>query len=349
MVNPMTQPFNGTTVTLALSIQRRLVRALLLSVLFCAPFSQALSLSPQMAIEQLGYQELAATFSRDKALARSGRDSADLRELQALAVLALIGAPSDPQALADFIAHYKTPGPAYLGDLGETSLYTRLESRWQQLQPGQPSAFALALHQLIDQNIATGYNLATSPWPHFAPQRHIIYGHSDLTHARQLLVLLASEGMRARVALSSKSSAFVYRDEWGTAANMPLLVLPSGKRLVIASEYDLHFEFAHSDDKTQFMALVDRYAKKERTEQPGLLRSSWWQPFFRSPSAHPGYQAITQVVVQQGDEKARLMSLPSQAPALVTAIAALKMPWQIDPQPQWVNPAFYRYLEGGAK
>lgn len=320
----------------------------LLSALSLA-LSPEQSLSPQQAVERLGYQELAATFSRDKAQAITQNTQGKLDELQAKALLQVIGAPNEPAALASFVARYQQLDTAYLGNLGETSLYERLESRWQQLQPGKPSAFAQALHKLIDQDIATGYNLATSPWPLFAPERHLIYGHSDLVHARQLLVLLASEGMQARIALSSKSSAFVYRDEWGTAANIPLLQLPSGKRLVIASEYDLHFEFPRREDKTQFMALIDRYAKKERTDQPGLLRSSWWQPFFRSPSAHPGYQAITQVVVQQGEEKARLMSLPAQAPALVNAIAALQMPWQIDPQSQWVNPAFYRYLEGGAK
>lgn len=269
--------------------------------------------------------------------------------MQALAVLAQLGAPSDPSALAEFIAQQQSQDTAYLGDLGEVSLYSRLENRWQELQAHTSSTFAQALHQLIDKDIATGYNLATSAWPVFSPERHIIYGHSNLTHARQLLMLLASEGMHARVALSSKSSAFVYRDEWGTAANVPLVQLPSGKRLITANEYDLHFEFKTPQEKTQFMALIERYAKKERTDQPGLLHSSWWQPFFRSPTAHPGYQAITQVVIQQGDEKARLMSLPAQAPALVKAIAALQMPWQIDPQAQWVNPAFYRYLQGGAK
>lgn len=313
-------------------------------------------LNYQDAVAQLGYSELAATFSREKALAIStlpGEEKLSLTELQAAATLQLIGAPiiestAGSKTLAEFIANYNQPDPAYLGQLNESSLYQRIETHWKTHSAAKPSAFALELRQLIGQGIATGYNLISTPWPVFAPNRHIIYGHSDIDHAQQLLALLASEGLQARVGFSRKTSAFLYRDDWGTLSQS-LIDLGNNRRLVEASEYDLHFEFPTASDKTQFVAAIDRYAKKDSANQTGLIRNAWWQPFYRSKNAAEGFASATQISVSDGKETALLLALPNQAPALVKAIQQLNPTWSVSPEAIWVNLAFHRYLQGGYK
>lgn len=310
----------------------------------------------QDAVMQLGYSELAATFSREKALAISSlpeEEKLSLPELKAAATLQLIGAPiigsiADSKALTEFIANYHQPDTAYLGQLNESSLYQRIESHWKTQSAAKPSSFALDLRQLIGQGIATGYNLITTPWPLFAADRHIIYGHSDIDHAQQLLALLASEGLQARVGVSRKTSAFLYRDDWGTLSQS-LIDLGNNRRLVEASEYDLHFEFPTAADKTQFVAAIDRYAKKDSANQTGLIRSAWWQPFYRSKNAAEGFASATQIAVSNGKETALLLALPNQAPALVKAIQQLNPTWSVSPEAIWVNLAFHRYLHGGYK
>jgi hypothetical protein len=334
----------------------------------------------QDAVAQLGYSELAATFSREKALALStlaDEENLSLSELQAAATLQLLGAPLinaqatnvqainesssatgktpttnnlliDNKALADFVAHYHQPDPAYLGQLTEASLYQRVESLWKTTAVVAPSAFALELRQLIGQGIATGYNLISSPWPKFAPERQLIYGHSDIDHAQQLLALLASEGLQARVGFSRKTSAFLYRDDWG-AINQPLIDLGNKRRLVEASEYDLHFEFPSAADKTKFVAVINRYAKKDSAKQTGLIYGAWWQPFYRSKTASEGFASATQIAVSNGQETALLLALPAQAPNLVKAIQQLNPGWTVTPEAIWVNLAFHRYLQGDFK
>ncbi|HEX7764839.1 MAG TPA: hypothetical protein VF433_14670 [Cellvibrio sp.] len=307
----------------------------------------------QQAVTQLGYSELATTFSRTKALAISSlvnEEQLSLPELQAAAVLELIGAPLNDgeQALRDFIANYSRHDSAYLGQLNEASLYQRIATQWYNSSAIAPSSFALELRQLIAQGIATGYNLITTPWPLFAAERHLIYGHSDIQHAQQLLALLASEGLQARVGLSRKTSAFLYRDDWGTLSQS-LIDLGNQRRLVEASEYDLHFEFPSAADKTRFVAAIDRYAKKESANQTGLIRGAWWQPFYRSHTAAEGFASATQIAVSNDKETALLLALPAQAPALVKAIQQLNPAWSVTPEAIWVNLAFHRYLSGGYK
>lgn len=310
----------------------------------------------QDAVTQLGYSELAATFSREKALAIStlpDEEKLSLPELQAAATLQLIGAPitgstAKSKTLAEFIANYNQPDPAYFGQLNESSLYQRIETHWKTQSAAKPSAFALELRQLIGQGIATGYNLISTPWPLFAADRHLIYGHNDIDHAQQLLALLASEGLQARVGFSRKTSAFLYRDDWGTLSQA-LIDLGNKRRLVEASEYDLHFEFPIAADKTKFVAAIDHYAKKDSANQTGLIRNAWWQPFYRSKIAADGFASATQISVSNGKETALLLALPHQAPALVKAIQQLNPAWSVSPEAIWVNLAFHRYLQGGYK
>lgn len=306
----------------------------------------------QDAVTQLGYSELATTFSREKALALStlaDEEKLSLPELQAAATLTLLGAPlTDPTALKNFVAHYNQPDPAYIGQLNEPSLYQRIESEWKTTAAVAPSAFALELRQLIGKGIATGYNLVTSPWPLFAADRHIVYGHSNIDHAQQLLALLASEGLQARIGFSHKTSAFLYRDDWGTLSQS-LIDLGNNRRLVEASEYDLHFEFPSISDKEKFVAAINRYAKRDNENQTGLILGAWWQPFYRSNNPAEGFASATQIAVSNGNETAYLLALPAQAPALVKAIQEMNSTWTVNPEAIWVNLAFHRYLQGGYK
>ena len=196
--------------------------------------------------------------------------------------------------------------------------------------------------------MATGYNIYTTLWPLFGRDTHIIYGHNDIDHAQQLLALLASEGLEAQVGFSMKTSAFLHRDDWG-APNPNTIRLSGNRHLMEALEYDLHFGFATTEDKQRFMQIVNRYAKKNRAEHPGLIRNAWWQPYYRSLVAAPNFHPVTQILVTHGEETAVLLSLPDKAPGLIKNIAALNNTWSLNPETIWVNPAFYRYLQGGYK
>lgn len=303
------------------------------------------------AVKQLGYSELAATFSAEKVTRITGIDAGkaeDFLEQQALAVLKTLGAPATKVDLANFVAHYNKPDLAYLGNLREPSVYQRIETHWLSTTKENHSDFANALRAVIEQGVATGYNIYTTPWPLFERETHIIYGHNDIDHAQQLLALLASEGLEAQVGFSQKTSAFLHRDDWGTP-NPNTIRLSGNRHLIETREYDLHFGFSAADDKQRFMQIVNRYAKKNRAEQSGLIRSAWWQPYYRSLVAAPDFHPVTQILVSHEEETAVLLALPDKAPDLIKNITALNKTWTLNPETIWVNPAFYRYLQGGYK
>lgn len=302
------------------------------------------------AVKELGFSELAATFSPEKVEQLTGAkvSSETATELQALAVLTLLDAPREASALNHFVQQFTHADIAYLGELDEASVYQRVETVWLKTTTPERSPFAIALREVIGQGIATGYNIYTTPWPAFAKERHLVYGHNDIDHAQQLLALLASEGLQAKVGFSFKTSAFLYRDDWGVLDH-PTIDLGKNRRLIEAREFDLHFEFPSANDKQRFMQVINRYAKKDRADQTGLIRSAWWQPYYRSLVVAPDFQPVTQILVSDGSETAVLLALADKAPALVKEILALGKGWQVTPETIWVNPAFYRYLQGGYK
>lgn len=305
----------------------------------------------QDAAEKLGYTELAATFSAEKVaiLLNTKIDQVSnnaLAEAQAQAVLVVLGAPLAEPELSRFIANYKKTDYAYVGNIGEASLYQRINTLWQTTEHQPRSPFAISLRNLIKLGVANGYNIATSPWPQFDPERQLVYGHNDIHHAQQLLALMASEGITARVGFSLKTSAYMHRDGWGP---VPTNAVPLGDNrfLIEAQEYNLHFEFPSSADKQRFMALINRYSKQYEGQRGPLIYGAWWQPFYRSFAPADGFNEVTQVQISNAGETAVVIVTPDKADTLKKDIAKLKQDWTIVSVNVWVNPAFYRYLGGG--
>lgn len=303
--------------------------------------------SYQADVERLGYSELSRALSTERVWALAG-DSApelDTTERRALAVLRLLDAPEDPVERAAFIDHANARDTAYLGRVGEPSILPRVAAVWSLSERIPRTEFATELRALIAAEVANGYNITTTRWPGFRSERHLVYGHNDIRHAQQLLALMASEGLEAKVGFSLKASAFVHRDDWGPPS-ADAHALAEGRHLNEVQEFDLHFEFPSREDKGAFRAMVDRYAKREESEQSGLIYSAWWQPYYRSRVPEPGFYEVTQVLVSQGEETAVVLVLPEKAPELLADVEALGQPWELATAPVWVNPAFYRYLQG---
>lgn len=298
------------------------------------------------AVKKLGYEEVAQTFSQDKASHITGTSAKELPlvELQAKAVLTLIGAPLDPSSLSLFIDEYQQKNEAYVGKIGEKSLIPKVISEWR-MPANSRSHFAIELRQLMQNKLANGYNIATSVWPNFHTHHYLIYGHNDIRHAEQLILLLASEGVKANVGFSKKVSAFMHRDGWGAPPDTAT-ELNNNSFLIEADEYDLHFEFYTKNDKQAFISAIQRYAKKQTGKNSALIYEAWWQPFIRSFTSVDEFIQVAQVNIIRGSETAQILLRQEEADMLSAKLGAVDKNWQIQVTPVWVNPAFYRYLEG---
>lgn len=211
------------------------------------------------------------------------------------------------------------------------------------------AAFEAMLFQAMSENITTGYNIIPKgAWPDYAPDHTIIYGHNDLKHLRQLLFLLRLHGLDPAFTIVPKRSAFKLREGWGNT-NDSGPRLPDGTAVAQLSEYDLWMEFSDAAAIEHFQALVTRYAKKDSADEPGLLYASWWQPFYRSFISRESMKETREIWVSMQGYKANVLSIVGEESGKLKALQNLSNIWQTEVIPLWVNPSFYRYLEGHYK
>ena len=289
-------------------------------------------------LEELELSELAATFDKNRIqpFTPEGLSDASLEEKKAAAVLASLGLRgSRKEIFSQWESH---PIQQFLNTTGEPS--------WLTDDAATIAAFAERLNQPIEQRITTGYNIMPeSRWPSFDPAKTIVYGHNNLKHARQLYALCYSEGMRPQITYLHKSSAFLFKDDWGTPSR-PLVELNNGDRLVVAEEFDLCIEFEESADIDRFYDLVTRHAKKDTEDEPNLIHGSWWQPFYRTFQPSSFGKQLTVLLVSYEGYRTNLMSMPEEAAEKRVKLQAMHPDWSVEPINIWVNPAFYRFQLG---
>ena len=104
------------------------------------------------------------------------------------------------------------------------------------------------------------------------------------------------------------------------------------------------FEFDRPEQRTRFHQLVERYAKRDTTAQQGLITDAWWQPFYYSATAIADFEQIGLITVSTPQVEATLTVLPARVNEVMQALANSVYP--LDAQTVWVNPAFFRFLQG---
>lgn len=205
-------------------------------------------------------------------------------------------------------------------------------------------------NQLIRDGIITGYNLKRSALnANFDPQRTIIYGHANIDHAVQLIALLRSEGVDARVQLEPKTSAFLYLAEWGEPSVAPefqVEALDDGNYIAYAKEYDLAFEFATVEDRDRFDPIILAYAKRDAEDETGLIVGSWWQPLYSSRVPIDGYVQVVNNVVHLGSVYLQTFSLVDSSEAILENFETAYPDNEVEVYDLWVNVAFHNYLNG---
>ncbi|MFM9276601.1 hypothetical protein [Paenibacillus jiagnxiensis] len=335
-----------------------------------APLTQANAVS--LAIKAAGLEELANTYSPEKAAASLKKSriqevnklSADAtRELAAAVDTGLLPAfaaksfKADSQAdnmfatdllagVLSFHGDYKS----YIGNVLDNDIFAKLNDAYDT----QELVLAPELQKIFDeglkQGLFTGYNIKDKRYEaHFDPALSLTYGHSDLKHAIQLIGLLRSEGIQAKVQLEPKTSAFVYLQEWGTpqqSDDYKVVQIENGNYIAYAKEYDLALEFESAADKDQFDSLVNQYAKKDSEDEAGLIAASWWQPLYYSLPAMNNYMEISNNRIDSGNYYAQSFSLKEDTASIAEGLKKLAPAAEVQTYNFWVDAPFYRYLNG---
>lgn len=327
-----------------------------------------------LAIRAAGLQEVADTYSQHKVDAAFGKlrmpSSAvqpGLRKAIAVAIDSKLVPPAYYQELQhneaispEFAAvlvtkvlsfHGEYVPTNYLGYIENEDIYGKVHASWLTSELVKDEKLLAIANQAVEQGLITGYNLRDKDRAHrFDERRTIRYGHSNIKHALQLIALLKSEGLHAKVQFEPKTSAYIYLKEWGEPQITPdfaVAELPNGKCIAYAKEYDLSFEFETVEEKQLFQSVIFTYAKKERENQQGLLYDAWWQPIYTSLTPIDGYRRIIDHVIADGHYEIHTLSLEEKSLVIQAELQASRPEIHIRKQTVWVDEPFYQYLLGG--
>jgi len=310
------------------------------------------------AIDELHFVKLADSYTDEKVIVTLGGYGANLpvQEKAAAAVLITLGA-LNVEDLADekfamskvksYVAVVSENHPSLMGRIGDVSLYHHIASAFDHSVLLNDSVFQEMLDEALVEGVLTGYDLRSKGvYDNFPAAHTFIYSHSSLLHMRQLIALLDSEGIEGWVYVTPKASAFLYRDDWGPASDA-VITFPGGVRIVQGQEVAVLFQFDSGDDRERFHEVVTSFAKKDEKDELGLIEDSWWQPFYYTDQELEGFEPISLVVISSGNHEATLTVLENKTAKVVEELKDDR--WDLRVDRVWVNPPFFRFLNGGYK
>ncbi|QUM75414.1 hypothetical protein HWV00_03755 [Moritella sp. 24] len=311
-------------------------------------------MTTDLAINALNLKELALTYNQDKIAKATGSEAASqadalLVDMGIITTKDLANTKTMSLKLTSFVNDYNEPSGNYIGNLSDKNIVERVLNKWSSATIIQDKKALKQLNSLIDHGYTTGYNVINmKDDSNFNTALMIRYGHNNIKHATQLLYLMKSEGFDPKVQLTPKSSAFEYLPEWGEP-NYSVTTLESGKMVSVVKEYNLDFEFENTVNKNKFMALINKYAKKDTAKETGLIAESWWQPFYRSYTKTANYSVLIENNVTINNYKIDLLTLPAKAKLQAKQVSVTMNGAEVTPTTVWVNPSFYRYMNGDFK
>jgi len=324
-----------------------------------------------IAVRAAGLKELAATYTTEKidaALANINSTSSDWYKhvAQELAVAIDNGIipeqyydefDSNKPASAEFVQYilgeitsYNGNYKNYIANSTDANFISELIAAYNTADIIQVSELQEIVDAALEQNIITGYNFKDARFEaNFVDEYALTYGHSDLTHAIQLIGLLRSEGLEAKVQLEPKTSAFLYLKEWGEpeqSESFQVKQIANGNYVAYSKEYDLSFEFNSIEDKEKFQKIIIDYAKKDADDEPGLIVNSWWQPLYYSNTELDEYVTISNNKLTLGNYYAQTFSLNEQVESIAAGFKEVNPEVEVESYEFWANIAFYNYLGG---
>ncbi|MGO1470673.1 MAG: hypothetical protein ACTHW2_11675 [Tissierella sp.] len=324
--------------------------------------------------ESSGFKELSLTYSDDKAkeslkendinedmeadLSKYIASTIDSNTLNADLVKDLVSSDeiTDDLAVETFsqVLNNSNLGRNYLGYSDDPDIYRKLEDSWNSFILYDDETLTDIGAKLVKEEKITGYNLKLNSYvPDFFTERSLSYGHSNIDHALQLIALINSEDLVAKVQLEPKVSIYEYLPEWGEPdePTAKYFVDEVGDLLLAnAMEYDLNFEFTSTEDLIKFEEVVDEYAKKnEENQGEGLIIESWWQPFLlvsNDEMLDDRFFEMYDISLSNDDYTLRSAVLEEDKDAIENEFSKLGGSTKVEVEKKYTNKAFYDYLQG---
>lgn len=311
-------------------------------------------------VNKIDMKELTQTYSKEKINnslnGYKNLNKEDLKTLSEKAVLVDIGAitvdelntsKNIEKILNDYTADYLDRSENSLGNISDKNIVERINKKYSSFKVIEKNPLIDTLNEALAEGLTTGYNVKNnSEHANFNPALSLTYGHNNIKHAGQLITLMKSENIDAKIQIEPKTSAYLHMADWGEPAK-PNIVMDNGQIVITPLEYDLQFEFANNEDKIKFIKAVEKYAKKDDANEKGLIFDAWWQPFMQTEKVD-GFYLLTVNIASLGDYTAYVLTLPEKSEALMKKLSENKN-ITLTKKDVYVNPSFYRFMLGEYK
>lgn len=290
----------------------------------------------QESVNKLEMTELSNTYSKEK-IERSLKgykklkkekleelaSKAVLVDLQAITVDDLNYSKNINLKLENYISNFKDISENSLGNISDKNIIERINRKYSTFKVIEKNSLIDSLNIALAKKLTTGYNIKIkSTYANFNPELSLSYGHNGIKHANQLIALMKSEGLDAKVQIEPKTSAYLHMPDWGEPAT-PNIVMEDGQIVITPLEYDLQFEFKDKADKMKFIQLIDKYAKKDEVDEENLIYDAWWQPFLQTEKID-GFEKLIVNIASEGEYEAYVLTLPEKSDALIKELAKNK-------------------------
>lgn len=314
----------------------------------------------QESVNKLEMTELSNTYSKEK-IERSLKgykklkkekleelaSKAVLVDLQAITVDDLNYSKNINLKLENYISNFKDISENSLGNISDKNIIERINRKYSTFKVIEKNSLIDSLNIALAKKLTTGYNIKIkSTYANFNPELSLSYGHNGIKHANQLIALMKSEGLDAKVQIEPKTSAYLHMPDWGEPATTNI-VMEDGQIVITPLEYDLQFEFKDKADKMKFIQLIDKYAKKDEVDEENLIYDAWWQPFLQTEKID-GFEKLIVNIASEGEYEAYVLTLPEKSDALIKELAKNKN-LKLKTKEVYVNPSFYRFMLGEYK
>jgi uncharacterized membrane protein len=252
--------------------------------------------------------------------------------------------------LLEKIQAFRRSDKKYIGYVTQQDIISKLQDKWEKSAKVSNEKLEQVMKRAVTQQIIRGYQIKNlDDLANFDEDLKIIYSHSAFKHVKQLIGLLVSENIQAKIQLEPKHSSFIYLDEWETTPDLNLEKIAGGFSIAHKHEFDVVMEFAAREQRDRFREIIEAFAKRESSNQQNLLFDSWYQPLYCSEVPVDDYYQIANlslgdqthvvhVYCKKQDSEKVMNWLQKESPDLNLSATAL-----------WVNDAFYRYLGGDYK
>lgn len=322
----------------------------------------------ECAVNAAGYSELVSTYTKDKIKSRKlwyyaeplknvGNDyfytflDTGLGNIE-MAKDGKITA-DEANAILVNVASAKGYGRRYIGFSDDADILDRVRTFYSAFSLFSDDTLSHVGKVLLENGTITGFNLKSADYePRFLSDYTLTYSHDDIDHLVQLIALLKSEGITARIQLEPKVSVYQYLLDWGPIpepSDHYRVVQDGDMYLVNAIEFDASFEFSKKQDKEYFDALVNKNAKKNSNnpELKGLIKGSWWQPLYTSKTVMASGDYVPIVNNTLHHDKYTLNTITTiDAPVDFRAFTSEDKSLVDERTPMVVDRAFYNYLTG---